>query len=108
MLTNDLAAKREILTGLGVAADRILTGYGFTGTTRAGSGLDQALAALRDGHSPVVLTLCRQARAVPIRAPLPKTRLRVESSFRPVQPLKVRLIRRASFLQEEQSVLTIT
>ena len=61
----DLAAQTGILAGLGVAADRIYTDHGFTGTKRARPGLDQALAALRDGDTLVVPKLDRLARSVP-------------------------------------------
>ena len=43
----DLAAQSQALPELGVAEDRIYTGHGLTGTTRARPGLDQALAAVR-------------------------------------------------------------
>ena len=45
----DLAAQRQTLLELGVAEDRIYTDHGLTGTTRARAGLDQALAAVREG-----------------------------------------------------------
>ena len=61
----DLAAQTGILAGLGVAVDRIYTDHGFTGTKRARPGLDQALAALRDGDTLVVPKLDRLARSVP-------------------------------------------
>lgn len=61
----DLAAQKGVLTDLGVAADRIYTDHGFTGTTRARPGLDQALAALREGDTLVVPKLDRLARSVP-------------------------------------------
>lgn len=61
----DLAAQTGILAGLGVAADRIYTDHGFTGAKRARPGLDQALAALRDGDTLVVPKLDRLARSVP-------------------------------------------
>jgi DNA invertase Pin-like site-specific DNA recombinase len=61
----DLAAQKEVLTGLGVAAERIYTDHGFTGTNRARPGLDQALAALREGDTLVVPKLDRLARSVP-------------------------------------------
>ena len=48
-----------------MAAQRIYTDHGFTGTTRARPGLDQALAALRDGDTLVVPKLDRLARSVP-------------------------------------------
>lgn len=61
----DLTAQREILTGLGVPADRIYLDKGLTGTTRARPGLDQALAAVRSGDTLVVPKLDRLARSVP-------------------------------------------
>ena len=59
----DLAAQRQALLELGVAEDRIYTDHGLTGTTRARPGLDQALAAVREGL--VVPKLDRLARSVP-------------------------------------------
>ena len=61
----DLTAQREILTGLGVAEDRIYLDKGLTGTNRARPGLDQALAAVRAGDTLVVPKLDRLARSVP-------------------------------------------
>jgi DNA invertase Pin-like site-specific DNA recombinase len=61
----DLSAQRARLEELGVAADRIYTDHGFTGTNRARPGLDQALAAVRDGDTLVVPKLDRLARSVP-------------------------------------------
>ena len=61
----DLAAQRDALSKLGVAADRIYTDHGFTGTNRARPGLDQALAAVRSGDTLVVPKLDRLARSVP-------------------------------------------
>ena len=61
----DLAAQRQALLELGVAQDRIYTDHGFTGTTRARPGLDQALAAVREGDRLVVPKLDRLARSVP-------------------------------------------
>ena len=61
----DLAAQKDILSGLGVAPDRIYTDHGFTGTNRARPGLDPALAALRPGDTLVVPKLDRLARSVP-------------------------------------------
>ncbi|WP_207466409.1 recombinase family protein [Paracoccus fontiphilus] len=60
----DLAAQKGILCSFGVASDRIYTDYGFTGTNRARPGLDQALAALREGDTLVVPKLDRLARSV--------------------------------------------
>ena len=61
----DLAAQRQALLELGVAEDRIYTDHGLTGTTRARPGLDQALAAVREGDAPVVPKLDLLARSVP-------------------------------------------
>ena len=61
----DLAAQKGILVSFGVAADRIYTDHGFTGTNRARPGLDQALAAVREGDVLVVPKLDRLARSVP-------------------------------------------
>jgi len=57
--------QKEALLKLGVAADRIYTDHGFTGTNRARPGLDQALAAVREGDTFVVPKLDRLARSVP-------------------------------------------
>jgi DNA invertase Pin-like site-specific DNA recombinase len=61
----DLAAQRAALAGLGVAPDRIYTDHGFSGSARARPGLDQALAAVREGDTLVVPKLDRLARSVP-------------------------------------------
>ena len=61
----DLAAQRQALLQLGVAEDRIYTDHGLTGRTRARPGLDQALAAVRQGDTLVVPKLDRLARSVP-------------------------------------------
>ena len=61
----DLAAQREALIALGVAEERIYTDHGLTGTDRARPGLDQALAAVREGDTLVVPKLDRLARSVP-------------------------------------------
>jgi DNA invertase Pin-like site-specific DNA recombinase len=58
----DLIAQREILRGLGVAEERV---YGLTGTTRSRPGLNNALAALREGDTLAVPKLDRLARSVP-------------------------------------------
>lgn len=61
----DLSAQRQALLELGVVEDRIYTDHGLTGTNRARPGLDQALAAVRDGDTLVVPKLDRLARSVP-------------------------------------------
>ena len=58
----DLAPQREALIALRVAEDRIYTDHGLTGTSRARPGLDQALAAVREGDTLVVPKLDRPAR----------------------------------------------
>ncbi len=67
----DLVAQRQALLELGVAEDRIDTDHGLTGTTRARPGLDQALAAVREGEPLVGPKVDRLARSVPEPAPSP-------------------------------------
>jgi hypothetical protein len=47
----DLAAQRRILHELGVSDDRLYLDHGLTGTNRARPGLEQALAAVREGDT---------------------------------------------------------
>ncbi len=61
----DLTAQKQALENLGVAPDRIYTDHGMTGTSRARPGLDQAIAAVREGDTLVVPKLDRLARSVP-------------------------------------------
>ncbi|WP_031465741.1 recombinase family protein [Sciscionella sediminilitoris] len=61
----DLTAQRQHLAELGVTEDRIYLDHGLTGTKRARPGLDQALAAVREGDTLVVPKLDRLARSVP-------------------------------------------
>lgn len=61
----DLTAQKQTLENLGVAPDRIYTDHGLTGTNRARPGLDQAIAAVREGDTFVVPKLDRLARSVP-------------------------------------------
>lgn len=61
----DLAAQRAALVDLGVTPDRIYTDHGLTGRTRGRPGLDQALAAVREGDTLVVTKLDRLARSAP-------------------------------------------
>lgn len=61
----DLTAQKQALEDLGVAPERIYTDHGLTGTNRARPGLDQALAAVREGDTLVVPKLDRLARSVP-------------------------------------------
>lgn len=63
--SQDLTAQRSRLRELGVTEDRIYLDHGYTGTTRARPGLDQALAAAREGDTFVVPKLDRLARSVP-------------------------------------------
>ena len=61
----DLSAQRQALLELGVGEDRIYTDHGLTGTNRDRPGLDQAIAAVREGDTLVVPKLDRLARSVP-------------------------------------------
>ncbi|MAS43367.1 Site-specific DNA recombinase [Albimonas donghaensis] len=61
----DLTAQREALLALGVSEDRIYVDHGLTGRNRTRPGLDQALAAVREGDTLVVAKLDRLARSVP-------------------------------------------
>src|SRR5690625_7528885 len=61
----DLAAQKQALLDMGVAADRVYTDRGFTGTSRARPGLDQALVAVRSGATIVVPKRDELARSVP-------------------------------------------
>ena len=61
----DLTAQRQALREFGVDEDRIYTDHGLTGTNRARPGLDQAIAAVRQGDTLVVPKLDRLARSVP-------------------------------------------
>ncbi|MGB0966710.1 MAG: recombinase family protein [Halocynthiibacter sp.] len=61
----DLSAQRQVLLELGVNEDLIYTDDGLTGTNRKRLGLDQALAAVREGDTFVVPKLDRLARSVP-------------------------------------------
>jgi DNA invertase Pin-like site-specific DNA recombinase len=61
----DLTAQRERLRELGVTEKRIYLDHGLTGTNRKRPGLDQALAAVREGVTLVVPKLDRLARSVP-------------------------------------------
>jgi Resolvase, N terminal domain len=61
----DLTAQRDRLRELGVADERSYLDHGLTGTNRNRPGLDQALAAVREGDTLVVPKLDRLARSVP-------------------------------------------
>ena len=61
----DLSAQRKALQDLGVSPSYIYTDHGLTGTSRSRPGLDQALAAVRQGDTLVVAKLNRLARSVP-------------------------------------------
>ena len=61
----DLTAQRQQLISLGVGEDRIYTDHGLSGRRRDRPGLDQALAAVREGDTFVVSKLDRLARSVP-------------------------------------------
>jgi resolvase-like protein len=61
----DLAAQRHALFELGVSEDRVYLDHGMTGRDRKRPGLEQALAAVREGDTLVVPKLDRLARSVP-------------------------------------------
>ena len=61
----DLAAQRQTLRQLGVSDDRVYLDHGVTGRNRRRPGLQQALAAGRQGDTLVVPKLDRLARSVP-------------------------------------------
>jgi DNA invertase Pin-like site-specific DNA recombinase len=61
----DLAAQLRTLRGLGVCDDRVYLDHGMTGRDRKRPGLEQALAAVREGDTLVVPKLDRLARSVP-------------------------------------------
>ncbi len=61
----DLWARRQTLSDLGVADDCVYLDHGLTGRNRSRPGLTQALAALRAGDTLVVPKLDRFARSVP-------------------------------------------
>lgn len=61
----DLTAQPAALADQGVTVDCIYADHGFIGANRTRPGLDQALAAVRDGDTLVVPNLDRLARSVP-------------------------------------------
>lgn len=60
----DLRAQKSQLRALGVDNERIYVDHGYTGRTKARPGLDQALAACRDGDTLVVAKLDRLGRSI--------------------------------------------
>jgi len=61
----DLAAQLDTLRRLGVPDERVYFDRGLTGTNRDRPGLNEALAACREGDTLVVPKLDRLARSVP-------------------------------------------
>lgn len=61
----DLSAQMKVLMDLGASKEHIYTDHGFSGTKRERPGLDQAIAAVREGDTLVVPKLDRLARSVP-------------------------------------------
>jgi hypothetical protein len=59
-----LTAQRQILRDLGVTDERVYLDHGLTGRNRSRPGLNNALAALREGDTLVVPKLDRLARSV--------------------------------------------
>ena len=60
----DLTARKNALTALGVSLQMTFTDQGLTGTNRARPGLREALAACRAGGTLVVTKLDRLARSL--------------------------------------------
>lgn len=60
----DLTAQRDALAALGVDPARIYVDHGLTGTNRSRPGLNEALAACREGDTFVVTKLDRLARSI--------------------------------------------
>ena len=61
----DLTAQIDGLTRLGVDSQRIYIDHGLTGTNRDRPGLQEAMAAVREGDTLAVTKLDRLARSVP-------------------------------------------
>src|SRR5208282_3230112 len=61
----DTELQRKALADLGIDLDRVYIDEGLTGTNRARPGLDQALAACREGDIFTVTKLDRAFRSVP-------------------------------------------
>jgi hypothetical protein len=64
--TQDLAAQRDALRQLGVSDERVYLDHGMTGRNRRRPGLQQALAAVREGDT-LVVPQARPARAIGAR-----------------------------------------
>ena len=63
----DLSAQGQALFNLGVSEDNIYTDHGLTGTNRDRPGLDQAIAAVREGDT----WSCQSSIVWPGRFPMP-------------------------------------
>ena len=61
----DIEVQKKALLEMGVPKENIYMDKGLTGTNRDRPGLDQALAAVREGDTFVVTKLDRLARSVP-------------------------------------------
>ena len=61
----DLTAQREALRALDVSEDRIYVDHGLTGRNRARPGLDQALAAVREGDTLVIVEAMKTMNHIP-------------------------------------------
>ena len=64
----DLSAQGQALFNLGVSEDNIYTDHGLTGTSRDRPGLDQAIAAVREGGY-IGRAKARSSRPVGSRCP---------------------------------------
>ena len=85
----DLTAQRERLRELGVTEKRIYLDHGLTGTNRKRPGLDQALAAVREGDTLVVPKLDRLARSVPDARDIRSAAPRASRGSRPMSSREV-------------------
>ena len=72
----DLCAQGQALFNLGVSEDNIYTDHGLTGTNRDRPGLDQAIAAVREGG---IHWSCQSLIDWPGRFPMP---VRLHNSLR--------------------------
>ena len=79
----DLAAQRQALLELGVTEERIYTDHGLTGANRARPGLDQALAAVRQGDT---LVGAQTRPPGPVRPGCPRHRRPATATWRATGP----------------------
>jgi DNA invertase Pin-like site-specific DNA recombinase len=109
----DLTAQRAYLESQGVAPDRVYTDHGLSGTRRDRPGLDQALAACREGDEFLVMRLDRLGRStrdlLSILQVLEERRvvLRAGSmTYDPADPVGVMLIQILAVVAEFEASVT--